>query len=194
MHKINGKPLIWHVLNEVKKSKKVSKIIISTSTSKTDDKLIQYLKNNKINYFRGDLNNVAKRLLDTALYYKKKNFLRINGDSPLMDPKIIDDIISISKKKSFKKYDLITNVFPRTFPKGQSVEIINTATLKYLLKKMSPHEAEHVTKYFYRNHSKLKIKNFKSNKYRGQIKLSVDTKKDLIKIKKILKNKSTHVF
>ena len=74
MHKINGKPLIWHVLNEVKKSKKVSKIIISTSTSKTDDKLIQYLKNNKINYFRGDLNNVAKRLLDTALYYKKKIF------------------------------------------------------------------------------------------------------------------------
>ncbi len=194
LHNINGRPLIWHVIKRVKKTKKVSKIVVSTSTSKTDNKLIQYLKNNKITYFRGDLKNVAKRLLDTALYYKKNFFLRINGDSPLMDSKIIDNIILISKKKSFKKYDIITNVFPRTFPKGQSVEIINTASLKYFLKEMNSDEAEHVTKYFYRNHSKLKIKNFKSNKYRGKIKLSVDTKKDLIRIKKLLKNKSSYEY
>ena len=41
-----------------------------TSTNKTDDKLAKHLKTKRIKYFRGDLNNVAKRLLDLA---QKKN-------------------------------------------------------------------------------------------------------------------------
>jgi len=132
---------------------------------------------------------VAKRLLDTAISYKKNFFIRINGDSPLIDPKIIDKVISIYKKKKFNNYDLITNVFPRTFPKGQSVEIIKTLTLKSCLLKMSRDESGHVTKYFYRNPSKLKIKNLKSNNSQRQTKLSVDTKKDMVRIKKILELK-----
>ena len=194
LYEINGKPLIWHVISRVKKAKKISKIIVSTSTSKNDDRLIQYLKKVKISYFRGDLNNVSKRLLDTASYYKKKYFIRISGDSPLIDPKIIDKVISLYKKKKFNNYDLITNVFPRTFPKGQSVEIIKTLTLRNYLGKMSKDESENVTKYFYRNSSKLKIKNLKSNKYQRQIKLSVDTKKDMVRIKKILELKQNHEY
>ena len=189
LYKINGKPLIWYVINSVKKAKKITKVIVSTSNTKNDDKLIKYLKKIKIPYFRGDLNNVAKRLLDTAITYKKKSFIRINGDSPLIDPKTIDKVISIYKKKKFKNYDLITNVFPRTFSKGQSVEIIKTLTLKSYLLRMNKDESEHVTKYFYRNPAKLKIKNLKSNDSQKQLKLSVDTKKDMVRIKKILKLK-----
>ena len=84
---------------------------------------------------------------------------------------------------------MITNVFPRTFSKGQSVEIIKTLTLKSYLLRMNKDESEHVTKYFYRNSGKLKIKNLKSNDSQRQLKLSVDTKKDMVRIKKILKLK-----
>ena len=189
LHQINGKPLIWHVINSVKKAKKITKIVVSTSNKKVDDKLIRYLRKIKIPHFRGDLNNVAKRLLDTSIFYKTNFFVRINGDSPLIDPKIIDKVISIYKKKKFNNYDVITNVFPRTFSKGQSVEIIKTSTLKSCLPKMNKDESEHVTKYFYRNSTKLKIKNLKSNDSQRQIKLSVDTKKDMLRIKKILELK-----
>ena len=88
------------------------------------------------------------------------NFLRISADSPLIDPYLIDKIISLKNKKKYKKYDLITNIFPRKFPRGQSVEIINTRTLFKNLKKMSKGEKEHVTKYFYNNHKDFLIKNF----------------------------------
>ena len=100
LYQINGKPLIWYVINSVKKAKKITKVIVSTSNTKSDDKLIKYLRKIKIPYFRGDLNNVAKRLLDTAIAYKQKSFIRISGDSPLIDPKIINKVISIYKKKN----------------------------------------------------------------------------------------------
>ncbi len=177
LHLIHGVPLIQHVINRVKRSKKIKKIIVASSLKKNDDNLISYLKKNKINFFRGDLENVAMRLYKTAKKNKAKFFVRISGDSPLIDPKLIDKAIKMSK--GVKKYDIITNVFPRTFPKGQSVEVIKTSILKKYSKSFSKLDKEHVTKYFYNNSNYFRIKNFEFNSKHKTMKLSIDTKKDL---------------
>ncbi len=177
LHLIYGIPLIQHVVNRIKKSKEISKIIVSSSFKKSDDQLISYLKKNKIKFFRGDLENVALRLYETANINKAKYFARISGDSPMIDPKLIDKAIKMSKKT--KGYDIITNVFPRTFPKGQSVEVIKTFTLKKNLKNFSKVDKEHVTKFFYKNSKKFNIKNFVLNKKNKEVKMSIDTKNDL---------------
>ena len=181
MYEVKEKPLIWYVINSIKKSCKVKKIIIATSKNKTDDKLCYYLKKNKISVFRGNLNNVAERLYSLASKLKSKNFIRISGDSPFMDYKIIDRAINIHRKKP-NKYDLITNIFPRTFPRGRSVEIIKTKSLKKILPFINKDEKEHVTKFFYRNKEQFCIKNFKTNK-KNLSNLAIDTKKDLEKLR-----------
>ena len=93
-------------------------------------------------------------------FLREKIFLRISGDSPLIDYRIINKSINIFKKN--KNFDLITNIFPRTFPSGQSVEIIKTNLLGKNLKFFSKLDKEHVTRYFYRNFLRFKIKNFKN--------------------------------
>ena len=190
--KIYGKPLIHHVISRVKRSKKISKIVVSTSTNKSDDNLVNYLKKIKVKYYRGELNNVAKRLLHTSEKNKQNFFLRVSGDSPLIDPKIIDKIISIHKKN--KTFDLITNVFPRTFPKGQSVEIISNNILKENLKRMNKFEKEHVTLYFYRNSQKFFIKNLIFKKKIKLIKTAIDNKKDLINVLKNVEKKNFKLY
>ena len=139
---IYGLPMIIHVAMKVNKSNYVKNLIVATSKSKMDDNLIKVLKAFKIKYFRGELNNVASRFLKLAIKKKCKYFIRINGDSPLIDSKIIDKAIRLHKKN--KKFDLISNVFPRTYPKGQSVEIIKVKTLKELklenLNQVDPHQ------------------------------------------------------
>ena len=177
LHLIYGVPLIQHVINRIKKSKEISKIIVSSSYKKSDDKLISYLKKKKIKFFRGNLENVALRLYDTANMNKAKYFVRVSGDSPMIDPKLIDKAVNISKRQ--KEYDIVTNVFPRTFSKGQSVEVIKTSILKKNLKKFSNADKEHVTKFFYKNSKKFNIKNFIFKKKNKEIKMSIDTKKDL---------------
>ena len=191
LYPIYGIPLIQHVVNKVKKSKKISNIVVATSSNKEDKKLIDYLKKNKINYFKGELNNVALRLYETAKLHKKNFFVRINGDSPLIDYKISNKAIKIFEN-SKNKYDLVTNVFPRTFPQGQSVEIIKTLIIKKNIKKFNKLDKEHVTKFFYDNSNKFHIKNFICmEKNRKKIKLSIDTRKDL---KNILSRVSKKFF
>ena len=190
--KIYGLPMIHHVVNNVKKSKNIKKVIVATSKEKTDDKLVQYLKEKKIKYFRGNLDNVALRLANTAKKYKAKYFLRINGDSPLIDYKIINKAIKLLKNS--KKVDIITNVYPRSFPKGQSVEIIKSQLLIKNLKKFNSEEKEHVTKYFYKNAKKFRIKNFCIKRKYKLSNLSIDTIKDLKNIKKNVPQKKFYNF
>lgn len=179
LYQINSIPIIIRVLNNVLKSKLISKVIVATSREKSDDNLVKLIKKHKNKFYRGDLNNVALRMLNVAKKNKVKYFMRISGDSPLIDYKIIDYAIKIFVKN--KNADLITNIFPRTYPSGQSVEIIRTKILYDNLSSFSAHEKEHVTSYFYSNNKRFKIINFKKkiNIYKDLPKLSIDYKSDL---------------
>lgn len=184
--KINNTPVILHLINTIKKNKKIKKIVVATSNQKTDDKLIRYLKKLNILFYRGDLENVAERLYLTAKKYEAKKFMRISADSPLLDNDVINKALQTNKKFPF--YDLITNVYPRTFPKGQSVEIIRTSILKKNIKFMNKSDKEHVTKFFYTDKIKIKIKNFKRFKNFKFKNYCIDNKTDIRKIKKIMLN------
>jgi len=179
---IYGKPLILHVVEKIKKIGNVN-IVVSTSKKKDDDLLVKLLIKNNIKFFRGSLNNVAKRLYETAKFEKQNFFLRISADSPLIDYQIINKIIDLYEKN--KSYDIITNIFPKTFPSGQSVEIIKTKILEKNLKFFSRLDKEHVTRYFYNNSSKFKIRNFLNKNKENIIKLSIDTPDELKKILKL---------
>ena len=186
LYKINNKPLIWYLINNIKKSKKVTDIIVATSKNKSDDVLTKYLKKINIKFFRGNLNNVMKRLFDLSKKLKKKYFLRISADSPLIDYRIINKAILLANKK--KKFDLITNVFPRSYPSGQSTEIIRSDILGNALNnpKITKYDLEHVTTFFYRNNKKYQIINF-STKKKYYNKFSIDLKKDLGNLKRYFK-------
>ena len=185
LHLIKGRPLIQHVVERVKKSKGVTDIIVATSKNKSDDNLVSFLKKNRNKYFRGSLTNVASRFLQIAKIKKKKYFIRISGDSPLISPKIINRAVKLHKKN--RKYDLITNIFPKSFPHGQSVEVVKTSVLENNIKKMNKFELEHVTQFFYKNYGEFLIKNFISTRKNVSIKLAVDTRIDLNNILKIIK-------
>ena len=176
----------------LKSKKKITKIIVVTSNHKSDDKLVKYLKEIKVEFLEEVYKNVAKRFFRFSIVKKKNFFLRVSGDSPLIDYKIVDQAISIFKKN--KRYDLVTNIFPRSFPKGQSVEIVKTSILKKNILKMSRTEKEHVTKYFYKYPKKFYIKNFINKLKIKSIKLAVDNKADLTKILGRLDKKNLEII
>ena len=184
--KVKNKRLIDYVLEIAKKVKNVNKIIVSTSKNKTDDLLIKYLEKKKINFYRGSLNNVSLRFLETIKKNKLDAVIRLNGDSPLHSPTLINYAIKIFIKE---KPDLLTNILTRTFPKGLSIEIINTTSYEKAYNLIeNKHDKENITSIFYKNTKKFKIYNFENFKNQKNFNLCVDTKKDLIRFKKILKN------
>ena len=83
----------------------------------------------------------------------------------------------------------MTNIFPRTYPKGMSAEIISKILLKSFRNKIvDKMDFENVTSFFYKNHNLFQIINFSSqNEYWNKYNLSIDDKFDAIIIKDIIK-------
>ncbi len=187
LHKINNQEILKHMFFRIKNCKNNVKLVVATSKKKSDNPIVNLCKKNRIKFFRGSLNNVASRLLSAANKFKSKYFIRICGDSPLIDPQIIDRMINISTSKSKRNYDLFSNRLDKSIPSGQRVEIIKTKSMQEAYKKFfKKGHYEHVTSYFYENKKKFKIfyTSFKRNK--TKIKLSVDTVRDLNKVKKLV--------
>ena len=182
--KVLNKELLLHVYDNCKKSC-LKGVYIITSKNKSDKPIVDLCTKNKIKYFKGNLTNVYLRYFQAIKKLKLDGFVRITGDSPLIDYKIINKAI---KKFLKEKPDIITNVFPRSFPVGQSVEVINSKIFmnnyKNIFKK---DEKEHITKYFYKNYKNFKIINFRNKKNESKKNLSINTKEDFFKITKMIK-------
>ena len=120
LKKINKKEAILILLKRLSKSKKIHDMIVAIPKKKKDDQLYRILIKNNYKVFRGDENNVLKRYYNCAKKFDLKNILRITGDNPLVDPKLVDKIIGIYQRKNF---DYVSNIEKRTFPKGLDVEV-----------------------------------------------------------------------
>jgi spore coat polysaccharide biosynthesis protein SpsF len=137
-----------------------------------------------VTVYRGVLDDVAGRLLDAAVAARADALVRINADSPLIDPAIVDHAVGLYRRQ---QPDLVSNVLRRTFPKGQSVEVIATPALKRAIAAMTtPAEREHVTPWFYADPTRVRIVGFESANPRPQLQLSVDTLDDLRRVETIL--------
>ena len=126
---------------------------------------------------------MAKRFYMALEEYNLDVFVRVCGDSPMLDQKLIDQGVKLFNMG----YDFVTNILPRTFPSGQCVEVINTKTFKNSFGSFkTSDELEHVTQYFYSNSDQFKFHNFSSGgDYKNNL-LVVDTKEDLVRFKKII--------
>ncbi|MDC0861384.1 hypothetical protein OAQ08_02140 [Alphaproteobacteria bacterium] len=182
--KIKDKTILDYIIYRLSFSKYKNNIIIATSNNKSDDLIFKFCIKNNIECFRGDLNNVTERYIKLIQKYKLTSFLRICGDSPMIDHRIVDKAIYLYNSGC---YDLITNKFPRSFPIGQTVEILKSKKFIQSLNLIkSSNEKENVTEHYYNNYKNFKIKNFYNNKNFSSINLAIDTKKNFLDFKKFL--------
>jgi spore coat polysaccharide biosynthesis protein SpsF (cytidylyltransferase family) len=183
-----GREILGRVLDRVSGAKSVSRVIVATSTHRTDDPLATFCEKEATYCFRGSLYDVAGRMLAAADELKAPVFIRISGDSPVIDPQLIDRGVGVYREL---RPDLATNVFPRTFPAGQSVEVIDTEALRTLRSKNrgsgdAADGREHVTSGFYRAPQSWKIVNFTSGLPGPHPSMAVDTAEDLSRIQGLL--------
>lgn len=184
LHKVAGKPMLQYLLERLDHCSALDEIAVATSTDQSDRPIADFCRKYCVACYRGPLFNVSERFKEVLANFKFDGFVRINGDSPLLDQSLIDLGIKLFLDGD---YDIVTNLLPRTFPKGQSVEILKSDVFTAAFGKMKDNDDfEHVTKYFYKNFENYRIYNFESGKRLGDIHLSVDTSEDLMKFAQIV--------
>lgn len=148
---IAGQPMLQHVFIRTSRAATVTETIFATTTDPSDDPVAEYCDFSGIPFTRGSLYDVLDRYYQTAKQAKADHVVRITADCPVIDPALIDDVVSTLLKG---EYDFACNRLPlpwhRTYPIGLDVEASTFKALEQAWKKAKePQHREHVMPYFY---------------------------------------------
>jgi spore coat polysaccharide biosynthesis protein SpsF len=190
MKKIDEKDTVLdYVIQQLKSSKKIEKIVVATTTLSEDDIICDNLFLQNIEFYRGSSEDVLDRFYQCAKKFSMDTIVRITADNPLIDPNIIDLIINMYENQ---KCDFATNTLERTFPYGTEVEVFSFNVLEESWNSaIKPSEREHVTPFIRDPQNAYELKNCKYKKDLSYLRYTIDKIEDLELVKKIVKNIST---
>jgi len=150
--KINDKTVIEHIFARVSESNLIDNVIVATSSDNSDDSLADFCAQKGMLVFRGPLNDVLKRFQLCAEAYKATHILRVTGDCPLIDPIILDAVITAALAGNYDCYGL-----GGEFPDGLDCTLLSADALKVADSEAKlPSEREHVCPYIEKHNSVFK--------------------------------------
>ena len=180
---IDGKPLLWHVVNRMKYATKIDDIIVATTVSEKDDKIEEWCKENNVHCFRGSEENVLNRYYSASEAFPSEYVVRITADDPFKEPKVIDAVIT---KLIEEGYDHVTNNLPPSFPEGLDCEAFKKSALDRSEKEAeTAFEREHVTQYIYHHPEIFKIGNVSNAENLSYLRWTVDKDVDFEMVKAV---------
>lgn len=178
-----GRPLLSHLLDSLRHCETLSGVVVVTSGEPTDDAIAEFCHAHGTTCFRGALHDVTARFIAAAQAFDAPSFVRLSGDSPLLDHRLVDRAVRLFHEQPC---DLATNVLVRTFPRGQSVEVLSRAVLENAHESMAGDDREHVTAHFYRHPDRITIRDFRHTPGCGTLQMAVDTQADFDRVEACL--------
>ncbi len=189
LKEVKGEPLLATHLKRIQKSKLISGLVVATTTEDGSEKIVEIASNLNLPSYRGSVNDVLDRFYQAIANEKPDYVVRITSDCPLIDPKIIDEVISLGINS---RCDYVSNTLDPTYPDGMDCECFKFSALEKAWKEATlKSDREHVTPYIWRNSSYKGGNLFKSickknDKDLSAIRLTVDNIEDFEVIKALI--------
>ena len=145
MADVEGQPMLGHVVDRVRRARRVDQVVVATSTAPSDDIIASFCEKTGIPCHRGSETDVLDRFYQAARAEHADTIVRITADCPLIDPVIIDSVVEQFQRGGL---DYVSNAMVRTFPDGLDTEVFSATALETAWHegRMSS-DREHVTPY-----------------------------------------------
>lgn len=178
MMEIQGKSILWHVIERVKQARLVDEIIVATTIHPEDDVIAEAAKIYGVEVFRGSEADVLSRYYYGAKINHLDIVVRITCDCPLIDPHLMDELLEAYLKTGSQ---VATNagidLAQRTYPRGLDVEVFSFSQLeRAFYSAIEPYQREHVTPYLYEHCESILF--FKQERNDSRHRWTVDTQED----------------
>ena len=190
MKNLGGIPLIEFLLRRLSKSALIDQIVVATSVSHENIPLLNHVSKLGFSTFEGEEHDVLDRFYRAALQYDADVVVRITGDCPLIDARLVDELILAYRDAHV---DYVSNTLPPTFPDGLDIEVFSKEALKRAFEESTAaSEREHVTPYM-RHSGKFTTRNVLSGQDFSSERWTVDEDADLKMIDKIVEHYSPDI-
>jgi glutamate-1-semialdehyde 2,1-aminomutase len=186
---VSDKSALEVLITRLKQADTINQIVLAIPLSSENDELLSVAKDLKIECVRGSENDVLDRFYIAAKGSNPDLVVRITGDCPLVDPKLVDQVVHLCIDNNYEYAS--TN---ESFPDGLDVEVFKFETLTAAwLKSTNAHDREHVTP-FVRKLAGSNSGSITSKDDNSQIRVTLDETDDLIVIREVLRQLGNNNF
>lgn len=150
-------------------------VVLATSEHSSDDELARRGRDLGLSVYRGTLEDVFSRFQGCLHAHPCDWFFRVCADSPLLD----GGLLSLAASLAAPGVDVVTNLRPRSFPRGQSVELLRSGAFASVdAARLDAEQREHATQVFYRG-GPWRMRNIDSGRPDwAALSLAIDTPED----------------
>ncbi|MHC5025880.1 MAG: cytidylyltransferase domain-containing protein [Planctomycetota bacterium] len=176
---LRDRPMLAWTLDRLAACRSVDGLVVATTNLPADQPIVGFCasRDPAVRCHRGPENDVAARCAGVLDRTGWDAFVRVCGDSPFIDPGLVDRAVACFLGGRF---DVVTNVHPRTYPAGQSVEVVSAAAFEDMRTRLrNDADREHVTRFLYRHADRYRIHTLRRREDRSDVRLVVDTPADL---------------
>lgn len=183
---ILDRPVLWHLVNRLRRAGSIDEIVVATSTSRGDDTIHKFCIENKINVFRGNESDVLDRFYQAAKRFDADLVIRLTGDCPIIDPEVVEELIHYFLEGHYDHCGVATgagvaqNDTWGRFPDGLDAEIFRMEVLTTAASEAtSALHREHVTPFIWQQPDRFKTGSLfcKEGDYR-ELRLTLDNIED----------------
>ncbi|MBD2002369.1 MULTISPECIES: cytidylyltransferase domain-containing protein [Cyanophyceae] len=180
---ILGVPMLVRQIERLQRVKLMDCFLVATSKDVTDDAIANLCREIDVECYRGKLDDVLDRFREAAKLHSPNHIIRLTGDCPLADAKLIDEVVEFYLSGNF---DYASNSLEPSYPDGLDVEIFRLTCLEEAWQeaKLSS-QREHVTPFINQQPQRYKIGSYKSDINLSYLRWTVDEILDFELVTKI---------
>lgn len=181
-----GRPMLSHVVHRLREARTLDQIVVATSSAPQDRQIVDFCRGQAVKWFCGSEQDVLDRFYQAALAFQADTIVRVTADCPLIDPGVVDRVVSAYRARC-RETDHASNVLPhRTFPRGLDTEVFGGDLLERLwIEDQNPRWRQHVTEMVFQQPERFRILNICNETDLSHHRWTVDTAADLELVQRI---------
>jgi spore coat polysaccharide biosynthesis protein SpsF len=154
----------------------VDDVVVATSTAPGDDAVARLGEDLGVRVVRGSEEDVLSRFVLALAETGADAVVRLTADCPLVDPVLIDQVVSVWR--SDPSLDYVATTLERTLPRGMDVEVASKEALLTADVEARSFHRTHVTSYLYAGEREFRAAGLVVAPRANDLRVTLDTVED----------------
>ena len=141
-----GKPLLYRIIERVKRCKRIDEIVLAIPNTPENDCLEYFAQTVEISVFRGSESNLLDRYLKAAKHFNGDTIIRLPADNATPEPVEIDKIVNFHLKSNYNGFSTnLAQAYDSGYPDGIGAEVFSLKSLEIAAKHQpTAEQLEHI--------------------------------------------------
>src|SRR4051794_35047917 len=132
---ILGRPLLWHVVDRIRRAEQIAEVVVLTTDAPRDMPIRSYCRRQGIEVFAGSERDATDRLYRAAIHHGANPIVRLEAEAAFVDPTLVDRLLSFYADGEFDFAKIATgagSIFLEggRFPDGMGAEVLGLHALE----------------------------------------------------------------